>query len=460
LQQAKEASPDFYAELSRPLKPELEVGIIQHKLASEGRFPIIYCPEIEGSKLPLVTNLFGSYEMFALGLDMDPRVGKPEILQEYMRRVNNPKSAQVVPTKKAPIKEVVVRGKDLNLGLLPILRHAELNSGKYLTLSPCICKDPVTGIPNVGIYRHELKGQGELSAVMNLPNHGAIIARRYAELGKHMEVVIFCGHHPAVILGACHLGDLDMNELDVMGGLLGKPLQVTPAETVDLPVPADAEIAIEGVIDPNDWITDGPFSEFLGYYGEVMPAYRIRVTAITMRRDAIYLDLNPAHREHAMAMVLCLEATIYGAVKKVVGDLRAVHCPPSGSCCHHVYISIRKAAPGEAKRAALAAFAAVHYVKMVVVVDEDIDIYNDEEVLWAISTRVRADLDIDIIPGVVGLRLDPAGAYDESRHRSDTGTMTTKLLIDATMPAGVYFPTRITHSEALWNSMGLDDYLT
>ena len=294
---------------------------------------------------------------------------------------------------------------------------------------------------------------------INANNHGAVIARRHAELGKMMEVVIFSGHHPAVISGACQPGDLDMNELEVMGGLLGEPLRVTLAETVELPVPADAEIVVEGIIDPNDWITDGPFCEYLGYYGEKMPCYRIKVTAITMRNDAIYVDCDASRPGHQMAFALLITADIYSAVKRVVPSVEAVHCPPSGSCVSHVYISMKPGVPGEAKRAALAALAANHFTKLVVVVDEDIDIYNDEEVLWAINTRVRGDLDIDIIPGVAGARIDPAGAYDESRHRSDTGNMNTKVIIDATKPVRAYFPTRIVPNRELWDSMNLEDYL-
>lgn len=459
LQVAKKAGRDFYVEVERSLKPELEVTTIQNKLGRAGRFPIIYCRKIAGSMLPLVTDLFGSLETFALALDMEPKVEKPKILQEYMRRLNNPKPPEIVPASEAPVKEVVLRGNDADLELLPILKHAELNSGKYMTMAPCICKDPFTGIANAGVYRHEMKGKDGLGAMINPPNHGAIIARRHAQLGKLMEVVLFNGHHPAALLGACQPGDLDMNELEVMGGLLGEPLRVTRAETVDLLLPADAEIAIEGIIDPNDWISDGPFSEFLGYYGKAMPTYRIKVKCLTMRKDAIYLNLDPTHREHAMAMMLPVEATIYNVVKKVVSGLKAVHCPPSGGCSHHIYISIDQSVPGEARRAAFAALAAVHFSKLIVVVDEDIDIYDSDEVLWAISTRVRGDLDIDIIPGVLGNRLDPAGAYDEFRHRSDTGNMTTKVLIDATKPVGIDFPARITPNKKLWDSINLDDYL-
>ncbi|MFC1964950.1 UbiD family decarboxylase [Chloroflexota bacterium] len=458
LQILREAGHDFYVEVKKPLKPELELGIIHLKLASKGRFPAIYCPEIEGSKLPLVTDLFDSYGMFALALDMDPESDKLEILEEYIRRQNDSKTPKEVPSSEAPVKEVILRGRDIDLGLLPILKHAELNSGKYMTINPLICRDPVTGILNAGVYRHELKGKDELGALLVEDHHAATIRQHYAELGKPMEVVIFSGHHPAVIIGACQIGALDMNELEVIGGFLGEPLRVTPAETVDLPVPSDAEIVIEGVIDPNDWITDGPFSEYLGYYSGVRACNRVKVNCITMRKDAIYLDSDPAHREHP-TLTLQAEAITFSALRSLVPYLKAVHYPTSGRR-HHVYISINKSAQGEGKRAALAALGAMPWLTLAVVVDEDINIYSDEEVLWAISTRVRGDYDIDIIPGVSGgTGLEPTGLYDESRQESHmTATMTTKIMIDATKPIGD-FPTRITPNKELWESMKLDDYL-
>ncbi len=132
---------------------------------------------------------------------------------------------------------------------------------------------------------------------MLLPyHHASVIAQRYAELGKEMEVALFLGHHPAVVLASMHRGSQDVDEFEVMGGLLGEPLRVTRCETVNLPVPADAEIVIEGVIDPRTMITDGPFGEFADHYGSVRNVYLIRIKAITMRKDAIYHDLDSAIR--------------------------------------------------------------------------------------------------------------------------------------------------------------------
>ncbi len=459
LQLVKQKGSDFYAEVSKPLKPEFEVCVIQQKLAKEGRFPVIYCPEIEGSKLPLVSNLFGSYELLGLALDLDPGlVGKNEIFQEFRRRRESDiKPPQMISASEAPVKEVILRGKDADLGLLPVVHHAQHDSGKYITIGCMVCKDPDTGIPNVGVYRHELKGKGKLGCMINPANHGAYIARRYSEMGKPMEVVIFIGHHPAVILGSLVRGDLDMNELEVMGSLLGEPLQVTPAETVDLPVPAHAEIAIEGVIDTRNMTTDGPFAEYTGYYGEGMKScYLIQVTGITMRKDAIYLDSDPAHREHNLAGVLPKEYDWFEVVRRAVPTVKAVHFPPSGTCVYHVYVSIRKRVPGEGKFAALAALSGSPAVKVAVVVDEDIDVYDEQEVLWAVATRVEGDKDISIIPEATGAHLDPT-AYDETRLKR--GPMTNKVIIDATKPVGLPFATRITPPEGLWKSMNLADYL-
>ncbi len=349
LQVVKEAGSDFYVEVKRPLKPKLEVCVIQQKLAKEGRFPVIYCPEIEGSKLPLVTNLLGSYELLGLALDIDPKkVDKAEILQEFKRRQANIEPPETVLVSEAPVKEVVLRGKDVDLGLLPITQHGELDSGKYITIGCMICKDPDTGIPNVGVYRMEVKGKDQLSCGMGWVHHAGHITRRHTELGRPMEVAVSLGHHPAAILGLLSKGGMDLNELEAMGGLLGEPLQVTPAETVDLSVPALAEIVIEGVMDTSNMVTDGPFAEYTGYYGlkGSQPAYLIQVTAITMRKDAIYHDLDPAHQEHNLALVLAYESSIYDAVKRVVPAVKAVHSPPLWDLYFPYICLYKEACPG------------------------------------------------------------------------------------------------------------------
>jgi UbiD family decarboxylase len=158
LEQVRELGPEFYVEVSKKLSPELEVSVIQEKLAKEGRYPVIYCPEIEGSKLPLVTDLCSGYKMMGLALDMDPKEierDKAKAFFEYRRRGSEPKPIKMISSSSAPVKEVVLKGKDIDLGLLPITKAAPLNSGKYIAIGQMVCRDPTTGIFNSGIYRHE-----------------------------------------------------------------------------------------------------------------------------------------------------------------------------------------------------------------------------------------------------------------------------------------------------------------
>jgi len=454
---AKAAGPDFYVEVKKPLKPVFEKDVLQLKLDEEGRLPVIYCPEIEGSKLPLVSNIFGSYELVGLALGMDPKASsKADIFRMFRRKRQEKVPVQKVSASEAPVKEVILRGKDVDLGLLPINHHAPLNSTKYVSIANMVCRDPDNGIINVGVYRHELKGKNQLGAWFSMANHSSYHARRYAELGKIMEVALFIGHHPAVVLGSLSAGPVDENEFEVMGGLLGEPVQVTPAETVDLPVPADAEIVIEGTIDPRNMVTDAPFAEWIGYYGIERPCYILEVKCITMRKDAIYHDLAPSQREHCVAGALGFTSAIYDRVKSVVPTVKEVYLPYSGRHEMIAYVSIVQRIPGEAKRAALAAVDTMSITNIAVVVDDDIDVYNEEEVIWAIATRTTPDLDIVTIPRILGGPLNPT-SYDETRLQR--GPMNTKMIIDATKPVELTFPTRVTPPKELWDSMKLEDYL-
>lgn len=457
LEDVRKEGPEYYVEVKKALSSELEPFFIQQKLAAQNKFPVMYCQRIEGSKLPLVTNTFGSYDLLGLSLGMSPKdASKKNILKEYQQRTANLIQPIVKSREKAPVKDIVLTGDQVDLGLLPITRHAAGDHGKYVTTGFTVTKDPDTGIYNAGWYRHEVLSKNELTAMINPSNHGKYIARRHKELGTSMEVALVIGHHPAAVMGSCVSGSIDLNEYEVMGGLLNEPLELVPAETVDLLVPANAEVVLEGIIHPENEVNDGPFAEFAGYYGHVMPAYKIEVKAITMRKDAIWHDLDPAHCEHNLSGVLSFESAYYNAVKKNVPSVTGIHLPASGCCLFHVYISIKKRVMGEGNLAGLSALSAVSMGKMAIVVDDDIDIYNERDVLWAVATRVQGDRNISIIPRVTGSHLDPL-AYDETRLGK--GSMTTKVIIDATKPIGLEFAQRVKPSVEQMNSINLKDYL-
>jgi 2,5-furandicarboxylate decarboxylase 1 len=447
----------YYVEATRPLSWKYEPCILQEKLAEQGRFPVIYCPRIEGSKIPLVTNLFGSYESLGLAIDTDGAADKPAILKEYIRREMEKQPVRPVSASEAPVKEIILTGDQADLGLLPIPLHQEKDAGRYINIGCMICKHPDTGMPNIGVYRHQVRSGNTLGAMLVPMHHAAYIARRYAELGKPMEVVVIVGHHPAVVIGSCGRGGgLHENELEIVGGVLGESIEVVRGETVDLPVPARAEIAIEGLINPEESITDGPFGEFTHYYGDEKKANLIHVTAITMRKDAIFHDLDNAHREHNYTVTLPNESHTYSAVQKVVPSLLAVHYPWTGVAEFHVYVSIKKRLQGEGKFAGMAALASNPGLKMAIVVDEDVNIYDEGDIMWAIATRLQADRGIDYVPFVEGESLDPA-SYGETRY--EKGDMNTKCIVDVTKPIGVKFPERIMPPTKEWEAFRLADCL-
>jgi 2,5-furandicarboxylate decarboxylase 1 len=353
-----------------------------------------------------------------------------------------------------------MKGDEIDLGIFPIPKHYEQDSGKYITVGGCISKDVDKGIPNVGVYRHEVKAKNKLGCFIAPTNHGAYIARRYAELGLPMEVVISIGHHPAVGMATCHTGSQEMNELEIAGSLLGEPLRVTKAEIADIPVPADAEITIEGIIDPKTMSTDGPFAEFTGYYSlQTNDCYIIDVKCITMRHDAIYHGLDPHHDEHRLEGILSLESGLWDIVNRRIPTLKAVYYPPSGHMFHS-YVSIAKRVQGEGMLAGLLAVSADRNGSLTIVVDEDVDVFDEKEVLWALATRVSFDKDMAIIPNVVGGILNPRNYSEEGDEKgSARGGIMAKAIIDATKPVTKPYAVRITPPKDMWQSMKLEDYI-
>jgi 2,5-furandicarboxylate decarboxylase 1 len=456
LKKIERLGPNYYVRVSKPVDSVYEPCVIQEKLAAAGRYPAIHFDRINGSSLPLVTNLFGSYELLGLALGIDPGEPKGRILETFRQRIAKPIPVTTVSAAEAPVKEII--WNDIDLSRLPIPKHAEKDSGKYFTIAFLIVRDPETGIVNAGVYRHEIKGKDSFACMFNPSHNAGYIYRRYKELKRPMEAVLVVGHHPAAVMGSLLRGPMEINELEMMGALLGESLEVVPAETVDLPVPAWAEIAIEGVIDPTVETSDGPFAEYTGFYGPAKdPVALMRVRAVTMRKNAIFHDLDASHREHNLAGVLPYEASVFDSVRKLVPSVQGVYMPASGSCFFTAYVRIKKRVPGEGKSAGLAAIAADANLKIAIVVDDDVDIYREDEVLWAIATYCEADRDLTVIANAMGAHLNPS-AYGEIRHQH--GSMNSKLIIDATRPATLPFAERIRPPAETWDRIRLEDYVS
>ena len=251
-----------------------------------------------------------------------------------------------------------------------------------------------------------------------------------------MPVACVVGHHPAFFLGTCILTPITEDEYESIGGFMGQPLRLVPSETFgdDLLVPADAEIIIEGLLLPGERDREGPFGDFTGYYSQSTYSPIVEVTAISHRRNAYFMDIFAGHQDHHLLGAIPKEGSIYRQVSAIVPTVTGVCLPNSGAGRFHCYISIEKRAEGEAKLAAMAAITASEIIKHVIVVDDDIDVFDEREVLWAVATRVDASIDVEVIRHVKGSRLDPV------RSGKDWGS---KLIIDACRNEEIDFPNRI-----------------
>jgi 2,5-furandicarboxylate decarboxylase 1 len=268
------------------------------------------------------------------------------------------------------------------------------------------------------------------------PRHNWEIVRKNEALDRATPVVIVVGHHPSFSLAALNVASFYDDDYEVIGSIMGEPLRVTPSQTwgESFMVPADAEILIEGEVVAKTREAEAPFGEVTGYYGPQRYAWVIEVKAVTHRRGAIYQDLFVGHRENWILGAISKEGAIYNRIKAVVPTVKSVCLPNSGCGRYSCYISIDKKTDGESKQAALIALGEIDFVKNVVVVDEDIDPFNEEEVMWSIATRVQADDDVDIIKNVKGNVLDPS---------LKGNILTAKMIIDATRSVERPFSERI-----------------
>jgi 2,5-furandicarboxylate decarboxylase 1 len=350
----------------------------------------------------------------------------------------------------APVKEVVARGEECDLSWFPIVRHHEMDPAPYIDMTP-VMKHPDEGFYNVAFLRNMYQGPRRLGIHMS-PRHNWQIHRLNETKNRPTPVAVVVSHHPAFYLGALNVESFGKNDYEVIGGIVGRPLRLAASETwgEEFLVPADAEMIVEGQIQPGEREVEGPFGEFTGYYGPQRLRPVIHVTAITHRRQAMLQHIFVGHRDNWFLGGIPKEGSIYNVIKGVVPSVKAVHFAPSGSCRFNCYISIDKKVPGESKQAALIAFGHIDFVKNVIVVDADIDPFNEQEVMFAVATRTQAREAVDIIKNVKGNTLDPSQT-DE--------LLTDKLLIDATAPVGKPFAARIRVPADALKKFPLEDYL-
>jgi len=413
--------------ITREVDPRFEVTGILARLEKEGKFPIVVFEKVKGATLPVVTNVHADARRLfrAIGL-------KNATIADFIREYGSREERRVEPVllPEAPVQEIVLTGKDIDVTRLPILTYHEKDAGRYVTAGFGIMRDPDSGVRNAGIYRLMIHGPDTFGIQLSETAHGHYIWQAHERRNIPTPMAVVVGHHPAFYLGCLSFTSLETDELAVCGGVMGEPLEMVRCKTLDLEVPAHAEIILECEILPHLRKEEAPFGEYPGTYGPMRMNPLVKVKAITMRRDAMYQSSFVGHADNLLLSGIIRSTTIQNTVKLASPKVKAVHMPTSGRCRFICYVAIDKVIEGEPKNAAMAAFAADPFLKYVVVVDKDVNILNDEEVLHAIATRVRADYDIFMVTYAKGSPLDPA-SYDPAGGSH----LVTKMGIDATRKA-------------------------
>ena len=449
-------SADRLVTVERQVNPaDFEVTAVLRKLEERALFPMVLfnrCLNVHGkpSDLGVISNVFGTRERCAAALDLPAHETKFSLSARYAERSRVLLDPVVVPTGKAPVKEVVKTGPQVDLGEYPIVKHHEMDPAPYVDMTVCL-KGKGQAFYNTSFQRNMYKGPRKLGLFM-AARHNWDIYRRYAEVGEPAPVVLIIGHHPAFYLGSLNIQPYGVDDYRVIGGIMDEPLSLVASETWgdDFLVPADAELVIEGEVRPGVKEAEGPFGEWPGYYGPQRLSQVIDVTAVTHRRDALWQDVFVSHRENWILGGIPKEGEIFEAVRAYVPTVKSVHLPFSGNCRLICYISLDKQEDGDARQAALIALATCDFVKYVVVVDGDVDPFNEGEVLWAMATRCQPNEDTDVIKGVKTSPLDPSiPGHSEG----------SKMIIDATVPKRRAFAQRTKVPDRVLQRIQLEDFV-
>lgn len=419
--------------------PELEITEVTDRV-SKACGPALFFEKVKGSDMPVLINSVGSYERMAMALGVERFSDISGRIEELLGMIENvpdsmlgklkmlPKLAELstyMPkkVKSGPCQEVVV--SDPSLDILPVLKCWPGDAGRYITLPLVFTKDPETGKPNMGMYRMQVYDSKTTGMHWHAHHDGAQNYRKYCALGKRMEVAVAIGADPATVYSATAPLPKDVYELVFAGFLRRRPVEVVRCRTVDLEVPAEAEIVLEGYVEPGETRVEGPFGDHTGYYSlpEEFPVFHI--TCITHRRNPIYMTTvvgKPPMEDCYMGKAT--ERIFLPLLRLQLPEIVDINMPLEGVFHNCVLVSIKKSYPRHAKKVmhALWGMGQMMFAKFIVVVDEDVNVQNTSEVAWKVFNNTDPRRDIEIVEG-------PLDVLD---HSSPTPLYGTKVGIDAT----------------------------
>jgi 2,5-furandicarboxylate decarboxylase 1 len=428
-----------FVRVRRPVSLVHELANVAANCQRQGRGAVQF-EQPEGAAWPVFAGAVGSPMLAALALGCDV-----SNITEVMGRALDPAEAIATrPVSEATWRQNVITRDEVNLNLLPIPTHGLYDGGPFITGGITVTKDPISGRGNLSYNRMQVLGPHTLGFNVNEWRHVMQFYRVQEEKEEPLEIAVAIGVDPAISIAAGARYDDD--ELLIAGAIRGAGVPVSKGVTVDINIPANAEIVIEGYLPPRERREEGPLAEFHGYYGELWESPVLEVTAISHRDHPIFQTIIPGHDEHIyIGNVLPREPLLLRFVRHVSQNVTGLHIPAYGNGFAAI-VQVAKSNPGEPKNIALAAFTAHVNIKKVIVVDPDVNIYDPADVLWALTNRVDWSRDFFVVPGSQGHEMDPT-ANERGVH--------TKVGIDAT-----YKPERRDYGERIrYPEVDLSDYL-
>jgi 2,5-furandicarboxylate decarboxylase 1 len=358
-------------------------------------------------KAALTGNVMGSRRRLALALDTDER-GLLATLQQRLKEPHAP-----VKVDDAPVQAVVHKGDEADLCALPVhLQHGE-DGAPYISASLDFALFPGNGFTNVGCRRIMLRGPRHAGIDLIAPSDLRAIYLESAARNAPLPVAYAVGSHPADFMAAV-TATPPMDELEIIGALRGEPVPIVKCVTNDVWVPADAEYVLEGYLDPKGHTEpEGPYGEYVGYYGVVKQNPVFHVTAVTHRKDALFQTATIggralAHTDTAQITTMKTETAAWAALQTAVREPVAVFATPSSGGMYNIRVSLRQRVPGEARNAIAAVFGSMAEAKHVFAFDADIDVFSDAQADWALATRFQGDRDLIVASGFRAVPLDPS----------------------------------------------------
>ena len=411
LAEYRDRYPEDVLVVDERISADQDVTALVWELAARGRGPIVWCNEVDGRDAPLVTNLFASRPRIARWLGVE--VG--QLHEAYQQRSRDARPMREVET--GPVLDEVTLGDEVDLTSLPLITHFESDLGPYITNGIVVAEDPVTGVGNLSYHRAVVLSPTTLGTSLHSRGDLWRMLQDAADTGSVLPVAMVLGSHPLFMLAASARVPYQVDEREIAGGLLGDGLEVVRTPMHGLRVPASADYVLEGVIDPRHRAEEGPFGEFSGYSSDRSTHNRLDVEAVLRRRDGMWVDVVGGNSdEHLNLARVPREAEMIERLKERFACIVDVHYPRSGTH-FHCYLSVRQRRAGEARQAMLGLLGWDPYLKTVIAVDDDVDITDDSEVLWAVATRFQPAEDTVIVERLPGSALDPSSTPDGSTSR-------------------------------------------